>query len=608
MDLNAIDPRATSPSASSRNQQSSNGGVFQGVMQMMVEIADRRTEAKSRDDSDDAPASHADRAAEPRTKETRTDERRDADDTEKTRTADTDTAGEDHGESPDAVAIADPATIVAAPPPVGDATQAAPAHASEIASTALETDDGVAIAASPETAAETAAGSGVGRSDAAGSPTGQLAAAPDARPDASAAQATPPQSIPPHGTGTDAAALRATPAQPVQSQAGSGPVPEQASALARDGASQARQPDAPNALTRAAGNGATQKAEPGAGRPDALMGAKVTVETPTPVARSQGVSSAVLVQAQQAAAAGQPQIQTSTANGGAGTLHVGGNQPTFVGADGNAAGGQTASGQNGNGQNGGAQNQGQNAGHNGQSNPQQIGAGFGATIGQRGFGGDASRAQFQQILATRTARPQPAALASGEAGRPMGGAGGSTSTTPLTMAGVGGPQSTHTSASPVNRAAATAHGRPGATLGTPADQVAVKLSATAKDGGGKITVRLNPEELGKVDIKMEISKDGHVRAVVSVERQETLDLLQRDAKALERALQDAGLQTDGNSLEFDLRGDNGRFADDTGDEAAPGKGAGPTPETDDGDAVADDQEGDPGSGGVKADGSLDMVA
>ena len=40
-----------------------------------------------------------------------------------------------------------------------------------------------------------------------------------------------------------------------------------------------------------------------------------------------------------------------------------------------------------------------------------------------------------------------------------------------------------------------------------------------------------------------------------VERSETLDLLQRDARSLERALNDAGLKADSGSLEFNLRGD-----------------------------------------------------
>lgn len=607
MDLNAIDPRASSPSANGRNAQSSNGGVFQGVMQMMAEIADRRTETKSRDDV----GTETDRRAEePTSRETRTDDRRETDETDKTETTATEgRRAEDTAATPETIAPT-PTLLSANSGSAETPAATTPEAAVEMGGNTVGDQAGdtvpVHAAAEPQSGGAAEPATEIAAADPVQAPledpaTPQAAAE---RP-ATAAGAEPTKPAQP-------APASAVQTPPATAQAVERPASDPAAALARAAAATPQRSDQPEPTGKATGasQAAGAKPETGSTRSDLPMGAKVTVETPTPVARSQGVSSAVLVQAQQAAAAGQPQLQASTANGGAGTLHVGGNQPTFVGADGNAAAGQNGSAQNGSGQpggnNAGAQNQGQNAGQGGQSTPQQIGASFGATIGQRGFGGEASRAQFQQILATRTARPQPAALASGEGGRPIGPAGGPHSSTPLTMAGVGGPQSTHTSASPVDRAAATAHGRPGATLGTPADQVAVKLSATAQDGGGKVTVRLNPEELGKVDIKMEISKDGHVRAVVSVDRPETLELLQKDAKGLERALQDAGLQTDGESLEFDLRGDGGSFAGETGDDDA--KGTGGTSDIDEGESIADDQQGDPGPGGVKADGSLDMVA
>jgi len=48
--------------------------------------------------------------------------------------------------------------------------------------------------------------------------------------------------------------------------------------------------------------------------------------------------------------------------------------------------------------------------------------------------------------------------------------------------------------------------------------------------------------------------DGRVSAVVTADNKDTLDLLQRDQRALERALQDAGLKADSGSLSFNLRG------------------------------------------------------
>lgn len=576
MDLHSIDPRATSPAASGRNSQSSSGGAFQGVMQMMAEIATQRTESRAQ--SETYPAD-------------RTDRTRDADDRDDVRESETTDADKDETEGTEAATVVvQPAVAEVPPSPAGP----------EIADVTVDLETAPAAPKPTETVDNAAT------APATAEPSGEAAAA-----DTVPAQAAPTRSPVADSPAPQTSAARTPEARTTPVQPAARPAAETAAPAARQVTVQAEQMDA---ASRAIGSG--NKSEGTAGRTDALMGAKVTVETPTPVARSQGVSSAVLVQAQQAAAGHQPQV--STANGGAGTLHVGGNQPTFVGADGNTAnsangqnsGNQAAGGQNSGGQNAGAQNQGQNSGQGGQANPQQVGVSFGATIGQRGFGGEASRAQFQQILATRTARAQPGSLSAGDGVRPMGAATGSTSTPSMTVAGVGGPQSTHTSASSVNRAAATAHGRPGASVGTPADQVAVKLSATAKDGGGKVTMRLNPEELGKVDIRMEISKEGHVRAVISVDRPETLELLQKDAKGLERTLQDAGLQADGDSLEFNLRGDGGHHAGDA-DDNADGKGMaeGGAPDlTDEGDALANDQQGDDGAGGMKADGSLDLVA
>ena len=97
-------------------------------------------------------------------------------------------------------------------------------------------------------------------------------------------------------------------------------------------------------------------------------------------------------------------------------------------------------------------------------------------------------------------------------------------------------------------------------------QVTVQLTKGATAGDSTIKIQLRPVELGKVDVKLEISNSTLVKAVVLVEKPETLELLQRDARVLERALQDAGLKTGGNSLSFALndQGGSGRNRDDDG--------------------------------------------
>ena len=86
-------------------------------------------------------------------------------------------------------------------------------------------------------------------------------------------------------------------------------------------------------------------------------------------------------------------------------------------------------------------------------------------------------------------------------------------------------------------------------------QVAVQITRAAQEGVSHISIRLHPAELGRVDVRLEVAHDGRVIATISAERAETLDLLQRDSRDIERLLQNAGLSADAGSLSFSLRGD-----------------------------------------------------
>jgi flagellar hook-length control protein FliK len=102
--------------------------------------------------------------------------------------------------------------------------------------------------------------------------------------------------------------------------------------------------------------------------------------------------------------------------------------------------------------------------------------------------------------------------------------------------------------------AGTGPGNPAPTT-PPAEQIAVQIQRAAAQGQNRVQIRLNPAELGRIDVKVEVGDDGHVRAALAVDKPETLDLMQRDPRALERALQAAGLKTDQDSLNFSLRDD-----------------------------------------------------
>lgn len=87
------------------------------------------------------------------------------------------------------------------------------------------------------------------------------------------------------------------------------------------------------------------------------------------------------------------------------------------------------------------------------------------------------------------------------------------------------------------------------------EQIKVNIAKGAANGLDKIKIQLNPRELGTVEVKLDMSSDGKIQASISASRPETLDMLQKDAKGLEKAMADAGLKMDSQSMEFNLRGE-----------------------------------------------------
>ena len=91
------------------------------------------------------------------------------------------------------------------------------------------------------------------------------------------------------------------------------------------------------------------------------------------------------------------------------------------------------------------------------------------------------------------------------------------------------------------------------TATVPVAGLAVEIAAQARAGKNRFEIRLDPPELGRIDVRLDMDKDGNVTSRLTVERPDTLDLLRRDAHQLERALNQAGLKTGDNALEFQLR-------------------------------------------------------
>lgn len=88
-----------------------------------------------------------------------------------------------------------------------------------------------------------------------------------------------------------------------------------------------------------------------------------------------------------------------------------------------------------------------------------------------------------------------------------------------------------------------------------AEQIKVNITQSAIKGVDKIEIQLKPAELGHLEIKMQISKDGRLQAHIVASDANTMELLQKDLSALKQAFDNAGFQTEDGSFSFSYRGD-----------------------------------------------------
>lgn len=113
-------------------------------------------------------------------------------------------------------------------------------------------------------------------------------------------------------------------------------------------------------------------------------------------------------------------------------------------------------------------------------------------------------------------------------------------------------------ATPVVRSAAVADmpvvvaqpGRIGHDMGV---AIVHRLSA----GEQELVVRLEPAALGRIEVRMAFDDQGGLRAVIAADSPVALDMLRRDSADLSRALNDAGIRNDGQSLRFQTDGNSG---------------------------------------------------
>jgi flagellar hook-length control protein FliK len=83
--------------------------------------------------------------------------------------------------------------------------------------------------------------------------------------------------------------------------------------------------------------------------------------------------------------------------------------------------------------------------------------------------------------------------------------------------------------------------------------LAVAIAARAQAGSNQFEIRLSPPELGRIDVQLNVDGNGQVTSHMTVERPDTLQLLQSQQPQLQSALEQAGLTTSDNGLQFTLR-------------------------------------------------------
>lgn len=164
-----------------------------------------------------------------------------------------------------------------------------------------------------------------------------------------------------------------------------------------------------------------------------------------------------------------------------------------------------------------------------------------------------------QPAASQTATPPPADLPA-EAARQAQGDAARTASPPLDVANPDSASETEQADLSNLRAAdaSRAAERPGIAAGsarfTPAaaGALAAQIAAKFQNGERRFEIRMDPPELGRIEVKLQVGNDNRVQAILSAERPETLNDLRQYARELERALEDAGLELGNDGLSFEL--------------------------------------------------------
>lgn len=100
--------------------------------------------------------------------------------------------------------------------------------------------------------------------------------------------------------------------------------------------------------------------------------------------------------------------------------------------------------------------------------------------------------------------------------------------------------------------------------------LAARIAQRFNEGTRVFDIRIDPPELGRVDVRLEMGRDNRVNAILTAERPEALAELQRSARDLEKSLIEAGLDLGEDGLSFELA-DQGASDGQSGEEPAYGR-------------------------------------
>jgi flagellar hook-length control protein FliK len=82
----------------------------------------------------------------------------------------------------------------------------------------------------------------------------------------------------------------------------------------------------------------------------------------------------------------------------------------------------------------------------------------------------------------------------------------------------------------------------------------VEIARKVELGEETLRIRLNPVELGRIEVTLAFDDKGSLQATVRTESAQAMDLLRQDAPDLARTLDQAGVRTDAQSFRFENRG------------------------------------------------------